>query len=149
VTLRNSILVIEIGKAFSSKLGQGLREKGLSSIRIEKSDGFVPLLDSRDLIRALVFIDDTRGIFEECYMNLKILKAMSRDMPLIFCTAANSPLKEIRVRALGLFYYHTEDMGLDLLLAAIDCAVRKSVVDNIFLSRSHHEIRSRQIGCSC
>ncbi len=131
--LRNTILVVEKGNVLTARLEQSLRDKGYFSIRIEKPDSFVPLLDSGDLIRALLFRDGDYGTSEENYTKLKILKSMSRDMPLLFCTANNSPQKEDRVRDLGLFYYHTEDMGLDPLVAAIDCAVKKSVIEDRFL----------------
>ena len=130
---RNTILVVEKKNIRTTRLEKSLRDKGIFSIRIEKPDCFVPLLDSRDRVRALVFLDDTHAIFEECYINLKILKAMSRDMPLIFSTGANTPQKENRMRDMGLFYYHTEDMGLPPLVTAIDRAVNKSVNEDKFL----------------
>ena len=130
---RNTVLVVEKKNIRTTKLEKSLRDKGYFSIRIEKPDSFVPLLDSRDRVRALVFLDDTHAIFEECYINLKILKAMSRDIPLLFSTGANNPQKENRVRALSLFYYHTEDMGLLPLMTAIDSAVKKSIIEDRFL----------------
>lgn len=130
---RNTVLVVEKGNIRTTKLEKSLRDKGYFSIRIEKPDSFVPLLDSRDRVRALVFLDDAHAIFEECYTNLKILKAMSRDMPLLFSTGANNTQKEKRVRDLSLFYYHTEDMGLLTLVTAIDSAVKKSVIEDRFL----------------
>ena len=133
MTLRDSILIVEEGNILALSLEHRLRERGYFSIRIDKPDSFIPLLDSEDLIRALVFRDGTNGDFEVCYTKLKILKTMARNIPLLFCTTINSAQKEERVRTLGLYYYHTEDMGLVPLLAAIDGAVRKSVLEDMFL----------------
>ena len=130
---RNTVLVVEKKNIYATRLEGSLRDKGYFSIRVEEPDGFVPLLDSRDRIRALVFLDAAHAKFEECYTNLKILKAMSRDMPVLFSTSANSLQKEKRVRDLGLFYYHTGEMGLLPLVTAIDSAVKKSVIEDRFL----------------
>ncbi|MBT3259313.1 MAG: hypothetical protein HN366_23080 [Deltaproteobacteria bacterium] len=130
---RDTILVVVKVDIHTTELEQNLRDEGYFSIRIEKPDSFVPLIDSRDRVRALVFVDGAQATFEECYTELKILKAMSRDMPLIFSTGANTPQKENRMRDMGLFYYHTEDMGLPPLVTAIDRAVNKSVNEDKFL----------------
>jgi hypothetical protein len=133
VEFRNTILIFEKGNIQTTKIERYLRDKKYFFLRIESPDGFIPLLDSRDRIRAVVFVDDAHGIFEESYLNLKLLKAISQDMPLLFSTGMNTPQKEERVRDLGLFYYHTNETGLVPLAMAIEMAVKKSIIINRFL----------------
>lgn len=134
MTFRDTILIVEKGKTFTNSIESAIRKKEYFLIRVEKPDSFVPLLDSLDRIRALLFVDNDMWAAESYYANLRLLKVISRDLPLIFTTAKNSAEKEKLVRDLGVFYYHTTDEALNDLLTALECAVEKSVGDNLFLT---------------
>ena len=131
---RDTILIVEKGKAITTSIEDSMREKGYFTIRIEKPDTLLPLLDSLDRIRAILFVDNDKW-GTEGYSTLRLLKGISHDLPLVFSTAENSPEKEQKTRDLGIFYYHTEDMGLENLLTTLVCAVEKSIQEDIFLNR--------------
>ena len=131
--LRDTILIVEKGNTLTNGLQGRIRELGYFSIRVEKSDGLVPLLNCRERVGAFLFVDEAHKVFGNSYMELKILKAISYGTPVLFSTAENNPKKEKQVRHLGLFYYHTADTGLDELAMALGCAVRKSVMQSMFL----------------
>jgi len=129
---RRTVLIIETEATLTEKIEPWLRKKGYYAFGIDKADSVVPLLDSRDRIYAIVLVDDLASE-DSLSENLKILKQLGPEVPVIIATALNDAEKERKAREAGIFYYHCESAGMDELKTAVSCAVEYAVEKGLFM----------------
>ena len=129
---RRTVLIIETEATLTEKIEPWLRKEGYYAFGIDKADSVVPLLDSRDRIYAIVLVDDLASE-DSLSENLKILKQLGPEVPVIITTALNDAEKERKAREAGIFYYHCESAGMDELKTAVSCAVEYAVEKELFM----------------
>ena len=129
---RRTVLIIETEATLTEKMEPWLRKEGYYAFGIDKADSVVPLLDSRDRIYAIVLVDDLASE-DSLSENLKILKQLGPEVPVIIATPLNDAEKERKAREAGIFYYHCESAGMDELKTAVSCAVEYAVEKGLFM----------------
>ena len=129
---RRTVLIIEPKATLTEKIEPWIRKKGYYAFCIDKADSVVPLLDSRDRNYAIVLVDDLASE-DSLGENLKILKQLAPEVPVIITTPFNHAEKERKAREAGIFYYHCESAGMDELKTAVLCAVESSVEKGLFM----------------
>lgn len=87
----------------------------------------IPLLDSNDRIYATIVVDNGEDIDGFVIPNLRILRQLGPDVPILITTGSNSPEKEKLLRKYGIFYYHVKCVGMDDLRDAVLTAVEKAI----------------------
>ncbi len=129
---RRTVLIIETEATLTEKIEPWIRKEGYYAFGIDKADSVVPLLDSRDRIYAIVLVDDLASE-DSLGENLKILKQLAPEVPVIITTPLNDPEKEREAREAGIFYYHCESAGMDELKTAVLCAVESALEKGLFM----------------
>jgi len=129
---RKTVLIIETEATLTEKIEPWLRKEGYYAFGIDKADSVVPLLDSKDRIYAIVLVDDppSRDSLSE---NLKTLKQLDPEVPIVVTTALNDSEKEKKAREAGIFYYHVKSAGMDELKTAVSCAVEYAIDKGLFM----------------
>ena len=129
---RKTVLIIETEATLTEKIAPWLRKEGYYAFSIDKADAIVPLLDSKDRIYAIVLADD-RPSEESLSENLKILKQLGPEVPIIVTTPLNDAEKEKITREAGIFYYHVKSAGMDELKTALSCALECAIDRGLFM----------------
>jgi DNA-binding NtrC family response regulator len=109
-----------------------LRKQGYYAFSVDQVETIIPLLDSKDRIYAIVLVDDPPSK-DSLSENLKILKRLGPEVPVIVTTTLNDAEKERKTREAGIFYYHCESAGMDELKTAVSCAVEYAVEKELFM----------------
>lgn len=129
---RKTVLIIETEATLTEKIEAWLRKEGYYAFSIDKADSVVPLLDSKDRIYAIVLVDD-RPSEDSLSENLKTLKQLGPDVPIIVTTPLNDPEKERKAREARIFFYHVGSAGMDELKTAVSCAMEYAIDKGIFM----------------
>ncbi len=129
---RKTVLIIETEATLTEKIEPWLRKEGYYAFSIDKADSVVPLLDSKDRIYAIVLADDLESE-DSLGENLRILKQLASEVPIIVTTPLNDAEKERNAREAGIFYYHCESAGMDELKTAVSCAIEYAIDKGIFM----------------
>ena len=129
---RKTVLIIEKENLIGKKIEPWLKKQGFYTFKIERADVIVPLIDSKDRIYTIVLVDDNpdAGFLDA---NLKILKRLGRNVPIIVSTDNNEAAKEKTIRESSVFYYHMESAGEDELIDAIKCALNAALEQDHFM----------------
>ena len=129
---RKTSLIIERERSIEKQIEPWLRKQGYHMCKIEKADVVVPLLDSKDRIYTIILVDDNpvEGFLSA---NLKIMRQLGPDVPIVVTTNSNDPAKEKAIRESGAFYYHMKSAGLDELKTAIKCGLDAAVKADHFM----------------
>lgn len=129
---RKTVIIIETEETLTEKIEPWLRKERYYAFGIDKADSVVPLLDSKDRIYAVILVDDLASE-DSLDENLKILKQLAPEVPIIIVTPLNDAEKERKTREAGIFYYHCESAGMDELKTAVSCAVEYAVEKELFM----------------
>jgi len=129
---RKTVLIIEKENSIEKKIKPWLTKQNYYVFKLERADVVVPLIDSKDRIYTIVIVDDNpdAGFLDA---NLKILKQLGPDVPIIVTTSNNEPAKEKKIRESSVFYYHMESAGEDELIDAIKCALNAALEQDHFM----------------
>ena len=129
---RIAVLILEQNNEIADSLQPWLRKKGYYLVKINRAETIVPLIDSRDKIYTIVLVDDfpVEGSFVE---NLKILKQLGPNVPVVTTTQFNNAEKEKEMRKHHIFYYHIKNEGMGELKTSISCALEEAVDDGTFI----------------
>ncbi len=133
---RDTLLIYENENTVTNSVERVLGGKGYGFIRVDAPDTVLPLLESKDRIRAVLFVND-KSNRAESLVALKLLKQIARDIPLIYAADENDSDSETEVRHIGLFYYHAFNAArgnLNELVEVIEHAIKKSVLNDRFLT---------------
>jgi len=114
-----TILFAEPAEATSSELHSLLAEKGYMSIIVNTLKETLLTLQDQ-VVDALIL--DAALLDEDCGF-ISVIKGMEEDLPIIICSAINTPELEGRIRQQGIFYYHIRSFGHQDLEMAISNAV--------------------------
>ncbi len=129
---RKTVLIVETEEALPEEIEPWLRKQGYYAFSVDKADSVVPLLDSKDRIYAIVLVDDPPSK-DSLSENLKILKQLGPEVPIVVTTTLNDAEKEKEAREAGIFYYHCKSAGVDELKTAVSCAVQYAIGKEIFV----------------
>jgi DNA-binding NtrC family response regulator len=64
------------------------------------------------------------ALLKEDFGFIPVIKGIERKLPIIICSASNTPELETKIRKQGIFYYHIKSFGIQDLEMAISNAVR-------------------------
>jgi DNA-binding NtrC family response regulator len=129
---RKTVLIVETEATLTDKIEPWLRKQGYYAFSVDQVETIIPLLDSKDRIYAIVLVDDPPSK-DSLSENLKILKQLAPEVPIIIVTPLNDAEKERKTREAGIFYYHCESAGMDELKTAVSCAVEYAVEKELFM----------------
>ncbi len=129
---RKTVLIIEKENSIEEKIKPWLTKQNYYVFKLERADVVVPLIDSKDRIYTIIIVDDNP---EAGFLgaNLKILKRLGPDVPIIVTTSNNEPAKEKTIRESGAFFYHMESAGDDELIDAVKCALDAALEQDHFM----------------
>jgi DNA-binding NtrC family response regulator len=129
---RKTVLIVETEATLTEKIEPWLRKQGYYAFSVDQVETIIPLLDSKDRIYAIVLVDDPPSK-DSLMENLKILKRLGPEVPVIVTTTLNDAEKEKEAREAGIFYYHCESAGMDELKTAVSCAVEYAIEKVLFM----------------
>ena len=73
-------------------------------------------------VRVDLLVLDAALLEEDCGF-ISVIKGMEKDLPIIICSATNTPELESKIRKQRIFYYHIRSFGAQDLEMAISNAV--------------------------
>lgn len=132
--IRVSILIVENKGQLAAILSKWSRSRGTYSLWVKRPKISIPLIESRDRFYTIVLVDDDPAE-DSLIINMKILKQLAPKVPIVISTPKSDYELERKIRKLEVFYYHLADAGIDELKTAIECALKKALTDNTFMSR--------------
>lgn len=132
MTVRNAVLIVDKKGDTSGQLSEELRKQACHSISVEHPATLFPLIESKDRIYTIVLVDQGRSLVD-LIEDIRILKQLGPEVPIIVSTAENSPQKEKEVRKAGISFYHLKADGMEELIKAVLSAVEHAVRKGNFI----------------
>jgi len=129
---RKTVLIVETEATITEKIEPWLRKQGYYAFSVDQVETIMPLLDSKDRIYAIVLVDDPPSK-DSLSENLKILKQLGPEVPIVVTTTLNDAEKEKEAREAGIFYYHVKSAGMDELKTALSCAMEYAMDKGLFV----------------
>lgn len=113
------ILFAEPVEANTREFYSSFENKGYKTINVKTLKE--TLLTLQDMRVDLLVLD--AALLEEDCGFISVIKGMEKDLPIIICSATNTPELESKIRKQRIFYYHIRSFGAQDLEMAISNAV--------------------------
>ncbi|MFH1491356.1 MAG: hypothetical protein ABII06_20810 [Pseudomonadota bacterium] len=124
------MLVVDKGKNISAQITAQLRPHAIFALCVEEFEDFYPLLDSRDRVYTVVYVDQNHSP-EVLKEHIRCINTLEPGIPVVFTTMNSDASKERAVRKAGVFFYHVRGDGMKMLgeavLRGMEYAVRKEI----------------------
>ena len=132
MSIRNAVLVVDEKGDASNQISEELRKQGYHTVCVGQAETFLPLIESRDRIYTMVFVDKDFSP-EAAGESIKRLKQLGPGVPIVFTTAENVLQKEKEVRKSGVFFYHVKGDGMEELIKAVVSAMEDAIMKDNFI----------------